>query len=206
MLRLLVFLLCCFSGVCQADFKLEPYQTIVASNSELPGELLYPECFRRTDKITLVNLIGEFRSRFEFFVGLGGEPAFRSCFKMQARINKGLERMLSSEGRLPFNYIDDALIYNPSSPFFEYLRPVPLKTTDYCSFRSFGDLVASGTVYCVFHGSDFSSRFYLEHQRQFDAARPAFTAFDLAELLIFLPTLLIIPVIWLILKKALVNK
>jgi len=206
MLRLLVFLFCCLSGVCQADFTLEPYQTQVASNSELPAELLYPEYFRRTDKISLKNLVGEFRSRFEFFVGLVGEPAFRSCFKMQARINKGIERMLASESRLPFNYIDDALIYNQSSPFFEYLRPVPLKTTDDCSFRSFGDLAGSGTVYCAYHGTDFSSRFYLEHQREFDAARPAFTAFDLVELLIFLPTLLIIPVIWLVLKKAILNK
>ncbi len=206
MLRIFVLLLCLLAGTARAEFDLKPYVVELASSAAIPDELLYPEYFRKTDQITIANLVNEFRARFEFFSGMGSEPSYHSCFKMQRRIYRGLERMIASAGHLPFNRIDDALIYSDDSPFFEHLRPMPLKTTDYCSFRSFGDLPASGTVYCIYHGTDMNGRFYQAHLQEFNATRPAFTVFDLVELLIFLPALLIIPVVWLILKKALENK
>ena len=206
MLRTIVLLLCLLTGVVRAEFDLKPYRVGNVASAAIPQELLYPEYFRKTDQINLPNLMNEFRARFEFFSGMGSEPSYRSCFKMQRRIYKGLERMIASAGCLPFNRIDDALIYSDDSPLLEYLRPMPLKTSDFCSFRSFGDPMASGTVYCVFHGADMDGQFYQTHLLEFNAARPAITVFDLVEMLIFLPALFIIPVVWLILKKALENK
>ncbi len=114
--------------------------------------------------------------------------------------------MVASAGQLPFNFIDDRLIYSDESPLSAFLRPMPFKITDYCSFKSFGDLRKDGTVYCTYHGPDIEGSFYNAHRQEFASARPAFTAFDLVELLIFLPALIVVPVTWLILKKALEKK
>ncbi len=206
MLRLLILLFFFVAPGCTAGFDLTLYQVPASNSAVIPEEILYPECFRQIDQISLRNIVGEFRSRFEFFSGLRSDPHYRICFKMQRRINIALDRMIASAGQLPFNYIDDQLIYSEDSPFFEFLRPMPLKISDYCSFKSFGDLRNGGTVYCSYHGPDIEGSFFKAHQREFENARPAFTAFDLVELLIFFPALIVIPVTWLILKKALEKK
>ncbi len=191
---------------CFAAFDSTPYQIPLATSAGIPDDLLYPPYFQETDQITINNVIAEIRSRFEFISGVRPEPSYLICFKMQHRIDKALERTFTARKELPFSYIDDRLIYHPESPFFEYLRPMPMKSTDFCSFKSFGDLLHGGTVYCAYHGPDINGKFYRDHQHELEKSRPLFTAFDLVELLIFLPALLIIPVIWLIMKKALQKK
>ncbi len=204
LLLILSFLFVATAGT--AAFDLAPYQIPASDSAAIPEEILYPEYFRQIDQITLRNIVDEFRSRFEFFSGLRSDPHYRICFKMQRRINKALDRMIASAEQLPFNFIDDRLIYSEDSPLFAFLRPMPLKISDYCSFKSFGDLRTGGTIYCSYHGPDIEGSFFKDHAREFTEARPAFTAFDLVELLIFFPALIVIPVTWLILKKALEKK
>lgn len=190
-----------------ADFDLSAYQQTPASTFVIPEEILYPKFFRESDSLSLQNIITEIRSRIDFVKGLRHEPSYFNCYKMQRRISKGLERMLAAEKQLPFNFVDDHLIYDPQSPLFDYLRPMPLKSTDFCSFRSYGDLTGSGsTIYCVYHGADMRGEFFRRYQGEASRLRPLMTAFDIVELLIFLPALLFIPAIWLILKKALEKK
>jgi hypothetical protein len=206
MATMLAILLVFVGHTLLAGFDLFPYQQVLASDSAIPDEILYPRFFRESDKISLQNIANEIRARLDFFKGLRPEPSYFNCYKMQRRIEKSLERMLAAEKHLPFNFIDDRLIYDPLSPLFEHLRPMPLKSTDFCSFKSYGSLAGSGTVYCVYHGSDIRGDFFQRHQREANDIRPLMTAFDVVELLIFLPALLLIPVIWLILKKSLEKK
>lgn len=206
MLRLLVLMFCLAAAGCSAAFDLTPYQIPASDTIRIPDEILYPQYFRETDEVTFENIIAEFRSRFQFFSGLRSDSSERICYKMQRRINKGLERLVASAGQLPFNSIDDQMIFDDESPLSPFLRPMPVKHSEYCSFKSFGDLKNGGTVYCAYHGIDVGSSFYKTHLHEFEVARPAFTAFDLVELLIFFPALLVIPVTWLVLKKALENK
>lgn len=185
------------------EFDLTPYQQPVASDAAIPAEILYPPFFKEIDAINLKNIYREIRSRFHFFAGLRLEPSYFNCYKMQRRIDKALERMIADKGELPFSSLDDRLLYDQKSPLEPYLRPMPLKSTGNCTFKSFGDLRHGGIAYCAYHGPDVNGSFYNEHFAEISQARPLFTSFDMVELLLFLPALLILPFIWWISKKAL---
>lgn len=185
------------------EFDLTPYQQPVASAAAIPAEILYPPFFREIDAINFKNIYREIRSRFHFFAGLRLEPSYFNCYKMQRRIDKALERMIADKGKLPFASLDDRLLYDQNSPLEPYLRPMPLKSTTDCTFKSFGDLRHGGIIYCAYHGPDVNGSFYKEHYAEISQARPIFTSFDMVELMIFLPALLILPFIWWISKKAL---
>lgn len=193
-----------FSSSVLAEFDISFYQKeIIATGTEIPGEILYPEYFRRTDLVTLRNIVAEVRFRLEFMLGIRPEPRYRNCYKMQKRLAKALERMVAAEKSLPFNFVDDELVFHPDSPLAAYLKPMPLKISDRCSYKSFGDPEKNGVLYCAYHGVDMDSEFYQTHQHSFNSVRPWLTAFDIVELLIFMPAMLIIPVTWLIMKKVL---
>lgn len=185
------------------EFDLTPYQQTIASDATIPAEILYPPFFRGIDAINLKNIYREIRSRVHFFAGLRLEPSYFNCYKMQRRIDKALERMVEDKGGLPFSSLDDLLLYGQNSPLEPYLRPMPLKSETSCTFKSFGDLRHGGIIYCAYHGPDVNGSFYKEHFDEISRARPIFTSFDMVELLIFLPALLILPFIWWISKKAL---
>lgn len=185
------------------EFDLTPYQQTVASDAAIPAEILYPPFFRKIDAINLKNVYREIRSRFHFFAGLRLEPSYFNCYKMQRRIDKALERMVADKGALLFSSLDDRLLYDRNSPLEPYLRPMPLKSDISCTFKSFGDLRHGGIIYCAYHGPDVNGSFYKEHYDKIAQARPVFTSFDMVELIIFLPALLILPFIWWISKKAL---
>jgi len=191
------------SALLAQEFDLTPYQQPVASDTAIPAEILYPPFFREIDAINLKNIYREIRSRFHFFTGLRLEPSYFNCYKMQRRIDKALERMIADKSELLFSSLDDRLLYDQKSPLEPYLRPMPLKSTNNCTFKSFGDLRHGGIIYCAYHGSDVNGSFYNEHFAEISRARPLFTSFDMVELIIFLPALLILPFIWWISKKAL---
>ncbi len=191
------------SSVSAQEFDLVPYQQPVASAAAIPAEILYPPFFQQIDAINPKNIYREIRSRFHFFAGLRLEPSYFNCYKMQRRIDKAIERMIADKGELPFSSLDDRLLYDQNSPLEPYLRPMPFKATNNCTFKSFGDLRHGGITYCAYHGPDVNSRFYQEHAAEISRSRPLFTSFDMVELIIFLPALLILPFIWWISKKAL---
>jgi len=186
-----------------AQFDLESYQSSGDDLNTLSENFFYPPYFRETDRITLSNLIAEIRFRFEFFAGISPESKHSSCFVMQNRINRAVEKMRAEKSELPFKRIDDNLIFNESSPLSEYLKPVPRKIAPRCSFRSVGNLDNDVVVYCTFHGISFDTDFYARHRHRFDSARPLINSFEIVEMLIFFPTLLILPITWYVMKKAL---
>ncbi len=191
------------SAASAQGFDLTPYQQPVASAAAIPAEILYPPFFREIDAVNFKNVYREIRSRFQFFAGLRLEPSYFNCYKMQRRVDKALERMVTASGALSFSSLDDRLLYDQNSPLEPYLRPMPLKSTVNCTFKSFGDLRHGGIIYCAYHGPDVNGQFYQNHFAEISQARPFFTSFDMVELLIFLPALLILPFIWWISKKAL---
>lgn len=206
MIKIIALLLLLIGNSAFAEFDLVPYQSEQEVSDLVPREILYPEYFQRTDQLSLRNIMAELRFRFEFVMGIKPEPRYRYCYKMQKRIEKALERMIAAEKKLPFKFIDDALLFNMESPLAEYLKPVPLKINERCGYKSFGELGGSGIIYCVYHGLDGDSDFYKRHQHQFEGARPFITAFDIVELMIFLPAMLVLPLTWIIMKKTLEKK
>lgn len=186
-----------------AQFDLAPYQSSGDDLNALSEDFFYPQYFRETDRITLSNLIAEIRFRFEFFAGISPESKHSSCFIMQKRINRAVEKMRTEQSELPFKRIDDDLIFNELSPLYEYLKPMPRKVTLRCGFKSVGDLDNDGVVYCTFHGPSFDTEFYTRHRHRFDSARPLINSFEIVEMLIFFPALLILPITWYVMKKAL---
>ena len=203
MLTLLTIILLLINCPVAADFDMTPYQLAETASITISADILYPEYFCERDRVTLNNIISEFRFRLRFFLGSRPEHGWKNCFKMQNRIEHGLRRMLEAEKSLPFKRLDDNLLYNPESPLLQYLRPIPLKSSEKCSFKSLGELGHGGAVYCVYHGLNHNSDFYRHHQHEFDNARPFITAYDVVEIMIFLPALLILPITWMIMKRAL---
>jgi hypothetical protein len=195
-LRIVLFLLLLFCRPGWAEFDLLPYQSIYLHQENASASFYYPPYFRETGSLSFLNILAELRFRFEFLAGLRPEPYYHNCFKMQKRIEKSLERMASAVKTLPFRRIDDELIFNEESPLAEYLRPVPRKTSPRCSYRSIGDISSGGAVFCEYHGPAEDSDFYQKNRQHFDAARPAFTAFEVVEIMFFLLT-------WFVMKKVL---
>lgn len=202
-LFIFAFLAVFLPAIAVAQFDLAPYQSPGDDLNALSEEFFYPPYFRETDRINLSNLIAEIRFRFEFFAGISPESKHSSCFIMQKRINRAVERMRTEQSELPFKRIDDDLIFNELSPLSEYLKPMPSKVSLRCSFSSIGDLDNDGVVYCTFHGPSFDTDFYARHRHRFDSARPLINSFEIVEMLIFFPALLILPITWYVMKKAL---
>lgn len=184
-----------------AEFDLGPY--LVEKTATMSTAVFYPGYLQSTDPVTLANIIAEFKHRYEFFLGITSESQQKACFNMQKRINTWLKKLQQRPEKPGFKWADDNLIFNETSPLFAMIRPGPFKTTDECSYISYGDLIQDGGVFCSYHGPDPESEFYQAHVHQFVEARPFFTAYDVTEILIFLPFVMVIPVTWLIMKRFL---
>jgi hypothetical protein len=187
----------------RADFDMSPYQQPEPTIASMSSEFFYPPYFRETDLLTFRNIRHEIRFRFDFVAGVRPEPRYMYCFKMQKRIVKALERYRTAGAKPNIRRLDDNLLFNPDSPLQEYLRPMPVPPTHRCSYRSAGDLAGEGVVYCVYHGPVQDSELYRKYESRFLAEKPFFTAFDVVEILIFFPVLIVLPVTWLIMRKVL---
>lgn len=186
-----------------ADFDIAPYAQ--ENTASITRDIFYPEYFKETDPINISNIFSEFKSRYEFFAGISAVPTSKYCFKLQARIDKWIKNA-NKKGLNPYKWVDDELLFNKSSPLHNLIRPTIEKPDDRCSFVSYGDLNKAGGVFCKFHGPDPRSEFYQAHNHDFLNARPFITAYDITEILIFLPFMMVIPISWLVMKKILGSK
>lgn len=98
-------------------------------------------------------------------------------------------------------WADNRLLFDEESPIFKTIRPAPWKPFEECRYSSYGELDGDGEVFCLFHGPDPLSKFYQAHEHQFTEARPFITAYDVTEILIFLPFIMVIPITWVIMKR-----
>lgn len=198
---LLIMLCLCCQGY--AEFDAAAYETAAPAIASMPADFFYPPYFRETDGLTLRNIRHEIRFRLEFIAGVRPEPRYINCFKMQKRIARAIERYKTA-GRDPvLRSLDDNLLFDPSSPLEEFLRPMPVPPTTRCSYKSAGDLSGEGMIYCVYHGPVHDSAVYRKYEQRFNSEKPFITAFDFVEMLIFSPVLIILPVTWLIMRKVL---
>lgn len=185
----------------ETNFNSEPYQT---ENTALIDEkVFYPAYIRDHDPVTFANVFKEFRNRYEFFLGIAPESKQSACFKMQERVNKWLKTFQKRKDNFPFKWADNELLFNENSPLFNMIRPAPHQVDDDCLFFSYGNIASAGGVFCRYHGPDPGSEFYQAHKHRFNEARPFITAYDVTEILIFLPFLMIIPISWLMMRKFL---
>lgn len=186
------------------EFNPEPYKK--ENTASFSEDYFYPERYKQTDPITISNIFREFKNRYEFFVGIGLEPTQNSCFKLQNKADKWLKRLKEQKSPLQFKWIDDELLFNEESPLNIKIRPGLIKPDDRCSYVSYADPGSEGGIFCKFHGPDPRSSFYQRHIHKFVGVRPFITAYDVTEILIFFPFMLVIPISWLILKKILGDK
>lgn len=189
-----------------AGFDIAPYQSPGPEFNQLNEDFFYPLYFREADKVNLYNLIAEIRFRLEFFAGIKPEPRHLNCYRMQKRINRAIENMRDEMAELPFKRVDDNLLFDESSPMHDFLKPMPKIATLRCSYSSIGDISKNGTIYCLFHGPSDDTEFYAKNRERFDSVRPLVNSFEIVEMFFFFPALLILPVTWYIMKKALEKK
>lgn len=185
----------------QAEFDYSSY--LKENPATISADIFYPGFFKETDAINLDNIAKEFKHRYEFFVGIANESRQKACFKTQNRINKWLSRLQQKPDQFPFKWADDRLLFQQDSPLYQMIRPRPSRVDDNCVYISYGDLQKDGRVFCRYHGPEPQSEFYQAHAHQFIETRPFITAYDVTEILIFLPFIMVIPITWLIMKKFL---
>ncbi len=110
---------------------------------------------------------------------------------------------LSKDESFNFKWADNDLLFNEQSPLYAHKNRLLVKADECCEFVSLGDLKKGGGVFCVCHGPDPRSEIYQKYADEFMAARPYVTAYDVTEILIFLPFALVVPITWLLMKKFL---
>ncbi len=205
---LLIILLCVNTifGAENENIDIADYQNIFMSEDEVNDSVFYPDYFRDVDRLSYRNIIAEFKFRLEFIAGLRPRPSFLACFEHQGKITAAVNNLKQNQGRLGFKRIDDALLNSENSPLKGLVKSPGRRLSLNCSYQTIGNLEESGTIYCTYHGPSHSSPFHKQNIDRFMQARPILTAFDLVELMIFLPALISLPIIWLITKKLLEKK
>ncbi len=199
----MVLLLVCLSVASFADFDAGAYEVAETPVASMSSDFFYPPFFRDTDRLTFHNIKREIVFRLEFISGVRPEPRYMNCYKMQKRIERALKRYQEASNTAVLRRLDDELLFNSESPLAPYLKPMPVPPTTRCSYKSAGDLSEDGMTYCVYHGPVHNSTAHRRYAKYFSREKPYFTAFDLVELLIFSPVLLILPVTWYIMRKVL---
>lgn len=165
------------------------------SPETFPKELLYPEYFRINDMLLWENIRKELIFKMRFFTGRHPQKEYISCHKFQRRISRAIDRA-SSESKLPFSVIDNKLLFDKDSGFEKILSPQPtLSDKSRCNYHSFGDISKGCVLYCDYHGIDFESDFYKQNKSKLEIYKPLILPEDIAELIIFSPSILVLLII-----------
>lgn len=170
--------------------------------SGLPEEMLYPKYLKNRDEISYTNVRNELRFRFWAHKFNFRELPHENCYKMQRRLGKALEIM--REAGAPIPEINDETAFDEKSPIREYMKLQAKRPHGECSFSAYKeDANANEVIYCKYHGldRDMHNDFAKRHIGDFRAARPFINAFDVAELILFLPALIIFGITLIVLKK-----
>ncbi|MBR4571340.1 MAG: hypothetical protein IKO19_11845 [Candidatus Riflebacteria bacterium] len=171
------------------------------SIENFPKELLYPEYFRIHDMLLWENIRKELIFKFRFFTGKRPQKDYIPCHKFQRRISRAIDRA-SSENKLTFSTVDNKLLFDKNSDFEKILSPQPTLLNKSCNYHSLGDINKGCILYCDYHGIDFESEFYKQNKNKLEIYKPLILPEDVAELIIFLPSILVLMVIlFLILPK-----
>ena len=165
-------------------------------DNDLPKSLLYPKYFQKTDEITWENVKTQLRQKMRFLFGFRHKNLYMGCHKFQKRIANAIDRTVSNNENLPFDEIDNRVLFSKYSRITEILSPQPTMIIPGCSYHSYGDIRKGCVLYCDVHGTDFDSEFYKKNKEALEAAKPFITSGDVAEIILFSPSLLMFPIIY----------
>ena len=168
--------------------------SISLSVENFPKELLYPEYFRIHDMLLWENIRKELIFKLRFLTGKRPQKDYISCHKFQRRISRAIDRA-SSESKLTFSTVDNKLLFDKDSGFEKILSPQPTLLNKSCNYHSLGDISKGCILYCDYHGIDFESEFYKQNKNKLEIYKPLILPEDVAELIIFLPSILVLMVI-----------
>ncbi len=184
------------------------WAAVKAGAGPIPQEILYPEFLHERDAITYENVKRElrFRSRFLAYMYIGRST--EDCYKVQKRLYKALEHMkldLEEQGeKFVLPEISNEAVFGNDSVVASYAKLVIKQPSQVCEFSVYKDGVDPiGIIYCKTHGieGDLHNGFAKRNMASFKRARPWFNAFDMAELILFLPAPIIFAVSAFIMKK-----
>lgn len=179
-----------------------------ASLGAIPQEILYPKFLHERDVISYENVKRELKFRSRFLAHMYTGRSVEECYKNQKRLYKALENMkkaMEEEGEtfvLP--EISNATVFSKESPIAFYAKLAVTLPSQACSFAAHKDGVDPiGIIYCRAHGveGDLLNSFAKRNLASFKRARPWFNAFDMAELVLFLPAPIIFVISAFIMKK-----
>ena len=168
----------------------------------MPEKMLYPEWLRASDYITWHNVKRALYYKFRFLRGRRPTTPEVVCHKFQRRISRAVDRYVTKGFPLPFSEINDYVLFSPESSIDQILSPRPKLIMRSCSYHSYGDIKKGCVMYCDIHGVDHESEFYHEHRKELEASKPFLTSEDVAEMILFLPSLIILFIAVYMVKKA----
>ena len=175
----------------QADF----------SNRNLyPQKLLYPDYFKKSDEITWENIKDSLSFKIAFLRGRRPEKIYVRCHRFQRRITKFVGQAVK-DGELDIKEINNDFLFNEKTGIEKVFPTLPKIPSANCEFHSFGNLKDSCVLYCDYHGIDLESDFFKNHREKFDASKPLVTADDIAEFIIFSPSLFMLVIIGLLIPR-----
>jgi hypothetical protein len=170
------------------------------SQESIPKELLYPEYFRIHDLLLWENIKKELIFKFRFFTGRRPQKDYTHCHKFQKRISRAIDRA-ASEGKLPFDIVDNKLLFDKNSNFDKIISPQPKISNNNCNYHSLGDINHGCVLYCDYHGIDFESDFFKQNKSKLEINKPLILPEDIADIIIFSPSLLVLIIIYFLLPK-----
>lgn len=158
------------------------------SVNSFPSNLIYAEYFKNRDKLTWKNIKDCLNFKLMYLKGRRPKPEYTFCHIFQRRTYRAIDRF-SKENQLPVKEIDNDFLFGKDSEINKILTPQKQKDSK-CVYHSFGDLTKGCVMYCDYHGVDFESDFFKEHKKEFEASQPYINSDDIAELILFSPTLI----------------
>ena len=175
---------------------------VIASENvaSFPKELLYPEYFRINDLLLWENIRKELVFKLRFLTGRRPVKDYTPCHKFQRRISRAIDRA-ASEGKLEFSEVDNKLLFDKNTGFEKIISPQPSLLDVKCNYHSIGDINNGCILYCDYHGIDFECEFYKKYRKELEITKPLIIPEDVAELILFSPSLLVLLVIYFLLPK-----
>jgi hypothetical protein len=168
------------------------------ASETFPEDLLYPKYFKSHDLLLWENIKRDLLFKLRFLLGRRFAQPYTFCHKFQRRITRAVDRAIN-EGKVDITKIDNKLLFEENEDINKIISPLPKLLNSSCVYHSFGDIRNIEHSLYEYHGMDFESDFYIEHKKELEASKPFITSEDIAELIIFLPSVILLIIVLLFL-------
>ncbi len=168
------------------------------ASEAFPADLLYPKYFKSHDLLLWENIKQDLLFKLRFLFGRRFAQPYTFCHKFQRRMIRAVDRAIN-EGKVDITKVDNKLLFEENPDINKIISPQPKLLNSSCVYHSLGDIRKGCVLYCEYHGMDFESDFYIDHKKELEAAKPFITSEDIAELIIFLPSVILMIIVLLFL-------